>query len=341
MDKNLRITFYHRRPMATNFSVERVFDGIRRALPPEIESNVVIAPFASRGLLPRLYNICAAPFYQGDVNHITGDVHYLTYFLRKERTLLTILDCVSLRRLTGLRKQLLFFFWYWLPEKRSRLISVISESTRKELLQYLPHAVEKIRVVPCPVSEDFKSSPKIFNASYPTLLQIGTGLNKNLPRVIEALNGIRCHLRIIGRLAPEQLVLLQSNPVDYSSVANITDSEIVQEYCNADMVIFASTYEGFGLPILEAQATGRPVVTSNLLSMPEVAGEAASYVDPYDVNSIRAGVMRIIENGCYREQLVEEGFRNVAKYQPEIIAEQYVALYREITGRGNDLERIS
>ena len=96
------------------------------------------------------------------------------------------------------------------------------------------------------------------------------------------------------------------------------------------MVVFTSTYEGFGLPILEAQATGRPVVTSDLCSMPEVAGKSACLVDPYDENSIRSCIMQIIEDTAYREWLVDEGLRNVEKYQPKEIARRYFTLYREI-----------
>lgn len=324
------ITYYHRRPNTTNFSVERFFDDVRKALPANVQSRVVVARFASRGLLRRLYNVCEAPFFQGEVNHVTGDVHYLTYLLKRERTLLTILDCVSLNRLSGWRKWVFFLLWYWLPAKRCKLISVISESTRNELLSYLPWAEDKIRVVYCPVSDAFTASPKTFNASYPVLLQVGTGTNKNLSRMADALQGINCHLRIIGQLSFNQLITLQNNAIDYSAVANISDTQIVQEYRKADMVVFTSTYEGFGLPILEAQATGRPVVTSDLCSMPEVAGKSACLVDPYDENSIRSCIMQIIEDTAYREWLVDEGLRNVEKYQPKEIARRYFTLYREI-----------
>ncbi len=328
----MRVTYYHRRPMATNFSVERLFLDVRQALPTLVQPRVVISRFNSRGLIRRLYNIIEAPFFQGDVNHITGDVHYLTYLLKRERTLLTILDCVSLNRLQGWRKQFFFFFWYWLPEKRSRLISVISESTRKELLYYLPHAENKIRVVYCPVSPSFTYTPKVFNNSYPILLQVGTGSNKNLCRVAAALRGIPCHLRIIGGLSSEQSTVLQDNRIDHSSVMNIPDSQLVQEYGNADMVIFASTYEGFGLPILEGQAIGRAVLTSNIMSMPEVSGGAACLVNPYDIAAIRAGILRVIEDRVYREDLINNGLQNVRKFSSEAIAEQYVALYSEIAG---------
>ncbi len=99
------------------------------------------------------------------------------------------------------------------------------------------------------------------------------------------------------------------------------------------MLVFASTYEGFGLPIVEAQATGRPVVTSDTLSMPEVAGDAACLVDPFNVESIRNGILKVIQDTGYREQLVQNGLKNVERFKPESVAMQYLALYRELVNK--------
>ena len=97
---------------------------------------------------------------------------------------------------------------------------------------------------------------------------------------------------------------------------------------SGDLLVFVSTYEGFGLPILEAQATGRPVITSNVLSMPEVAGDSACLVDPFDVSSIRKGILKVINDPAYREKLIKRGFENVKRFQPDKIAEQYADIYR-------------
>jgi glycosyltransferase involved in cell wall biosynthesis len=95
-------------------------------------------------------------------------------------------------------------------------------------------------------------------------------------------------------------------------------------------VVFASTYEGFGMPIVEANATGRPVVTSNIGPMPEVAGSAACLVDPFDCSSIREGIVRVIGDADYRSHLVAGGFENVKRFQADVIAAQYAAVYREV-----------
>src|SRR5690606_29268410 len=93
---------------------------------------------------------------------------------------------------------------------------------------------------------------------------------------------------------------------------------------------FASTYEGFGMPILEAQAVGRPVLTSAAASMPDVAGDAAWLVDPFDVEAIRDGLQRMLAEPGLRERLIDRGFRNVGRFTPAIVAAAYARLYRSL-----------
>lgn len=318
------------RKQGQGYSVERLFTDVRDALPPEIVVEVYKSHFESKGIWRRIYNMIEAALHQSDVNHITGDVHFLTYLMSRRRMMLTVLDCVTLERLKGIKRWVFWFFWYWLPVKRSLIITVISHSTKKELLKYVKCSPDKIKVIHCPVSGIFTSNFKEFNETRPRILQIGTNQNKNIERLGQALSDINCQLVVIGSLSDTQRFALDSNDINYKNLCGLSDAELLEQYQMADILAFVSTYEGFGLPIVEANAVGRPVITSNLYSMPEVAGDAACLVDPYDVEEIRSGFVRIISNINYRNRLVKAGFRNVERFRPDFIATQYADVYRKI-----------
>lgn len=326
----ITVVYFHRKPSPTLFSLERVFADVRAHLPEDIRPVVANCPRESKGILNRVINMLWARRHQGDLNHITGDVHYLTYLMRKDRTILTIHDCVSLERSRGLKHLLLWFLWYWFPGKRCAKITVVSEYTKSQLLRLITCAPGKIAVIHNPYCVRLKPSPGRFNADCPVILQIGTGWNKNLERVAVVLKGIRCRLVVVGGLDEDQRRCLLENGIQYTQHQGISDEKLLSLYEECDLVIFASLYEGFGLPIIEAQATGRPVVTSNRCSMPEVAGNAADLVDPESAESIRAGILRVLRDKTNREALVQKGLENVLRFEPGYIAAQYAELYREI-----------
>jgi glycosyltransferase involved in cell wall biosynthesis len=277
-----------------------------------------------------LWNAAEASFHQGQVNHITGDVHFLAAFLRKRRTVLTIHDCVLLRRERGIRRWLYKLVWYEMPMWRSSIVVAISDFTRLELQELVPAFAGKVVVIPDPLIAGFAPYFKTFNDREPVILHLGTTPNKNIETVAQALQGIRCTMDIVGDLSLEQQQALSKFAIKYSNSRYLTDYEVVEKYRAADIVEFCSTYEGFGMPILEANATGRPVVTSCIEPMASVAGGAGCLVDPRDPISIRSGILRVIEDCRYREELVRLGFENVKRFSAGAIARSYAALYREL-----------
>lgn len=328
--KKIQVTQYFRKPLSGAHSLERVFTDILPYLSPEISVHKFVSPFASAGLIKRLANILIASLRQGSVNHVTGEVHFLDILLIKRRTILTILDCVMMEVLSGWRRRVFWFFWLWLPEKRCSIITVISETTKQQVLKYLNCDPSKIRVIYCGISGEFHYSPTEFNQTCPRILQVGTFPNKNIERVVGALEGLCCKLVIIGKLNKAHLSLLDAKNLEYENYTNLSRDQLLDQYLNCDMLVFASTYEGFGLPIIEANAIGRPVVTSKVWSMPEVAGKSAVLVDPYDVNSIREGILSIVENVELRSRLVKNGLENVKRFRLSLIAKQYSDLYQEV-----------
>lgn len=327
----LRVVHFHRKPGPDQHSLERVFATVREHLPPDIEATSVYCPRPSTGILNRIVNILWARRNQGDVNHITGDVHYLALGLNPARTILTIHDCASLHRTSGPKRWLLWFFWFWLPLRRVAAITAVSEFTKSELVRYLGCNPHRIRVIADPVPPGF--SPTNHDPGpRPTVLQVGTGWNKNLDRVAEALKDVPCVLAVVGPLNHMQRQILESNRIDFRSHVRATDERLRKLYTESDLVVFASLYEGFGLPIIEAQAAGKPLVTSNSCSMPEVAGDGAHLVDPKDPGNIRTGILRVLADAEYREQLVRKGNDNVQRFIAADVAALYAACYLE-TGR--------
>lgn len=328
-----KIVHYQRmRRPNSNFSLEFIFADVRRRLEENWSISHVEAPCLSNGLFRRLLIALHAWWKQGDVTHVTGDITFSAILLNRKRTVLTILDCGILQRKQGLRKWLIKKFWFEWPINRARFVTTISESAAEDLRKCCQFDGNKLKVIPVAISEKFQFSPKDFPTQTPRLLQIGTAPNKNIPRLLEAIEGLDVELCIIGKLSPETLAKLESLRIRYRNLYNISEDEMVEEYRQADVVCFASLYEGFGMPILEAQATGRPVVTSERCSMPEVAGKGAVFVDPESIESIRSGIVSLLTSGQLRADLQQKGLENVLRFAPQHIAQRYADVYRLVLG---------
>lgn len=283
----------------------------------------------SKGLWLRLRILWDAFRQKTAICHITGDIHFIALVLPGDRTILTIHDCGFMRHPNPLLRGVLGIFWLQLPVRRARWITVVSEATRQEVLRYTGCRPDKIRVIPTIIRSHFAPVPKPFSAE-PVVLHIGTAPNKNLPRHIAALAGLSLRLHIIGRISESDRRLLEEHGIRYRNDWNLSDPEVKAAYENCDLLLFASTFEGFGMPILEAQSVGRPVITSACSSMPEVAGEAACYVDPLDITSIRAGIIRVTNDARYRENLIAAGRENVKRFSSEAVAAAYLELYAAV-----------
>jgi glycosyltransferase involved in cell wall biosynthesis len=223
-----------------------------------------------------------------------------------------------------------------MPMRRSSVVVAISEFTKRELQELVPAFAHKVVVIPVPLVTGFKPYPKVFNCVEPRILHVGGAPNKNIERVAEAIRGIPCKMDIVGNLTVQQKLRLEENGIKYSNCSRLLDAEMLEKYREADIVEFCSTYEGFGMPVIEANAVGRAVVTSNVCSLPEVAGGAACLVDPFDVQSIRRGIQRVIRDATYRQELIDLGYKNATRYSADVIAKQYADLYTSLSEAGRE-----
>jgi len=323
----MNLSLFYRKPTPQYHSIEQLFDTISSNYPDTIKLKKVYAKHRSKGLINRILIGIHAKKHQSEINHITGDIHFIAPFLSKKKTILTIHDIGSIKSANFIKKWLLKLFWFSIPAKSVAYITVISEFTKKELLKYININPNKVIVIPNCISPVYQFKVKEFYPGNPVILQIGTKENKNLIRLISAIKGLDCKLIIVGKLNEKQTNFLYDNEIEYKNYFNIDEEKLLNLYYASDIISFISTYEGFGLPILEANAVGRVVITSNIEPMTSVAGDAAFKVNPFDIEKIRNGIQTIINDSSLRKKLIKEGKENVKKYHPQLIALQYYKLY--------------
>lgn len=205
--------------------------------------------------------------------------------------------------------------------RRATQILSVSDATAQEIVRYLPDACDKIVTIWNGVGEEFIRAASLgegevetacarLNIPRPYVLFVGNlEPKKNLPRLIEAFQRLQssAHLPhtlvIVGeRLpsGPDGVPGGEERPGAVHFAGYVEDADLPLLYRGADLVAYPSTYEGFGMPVLEGMAAGVPVLTSSVSSLPEVAGGAAMLVDPYDVEKIATGLHRALTDHQWR-----------------------------------------
>ena len=308
-------------------SIEELFLAISARVKDTYATQWVALKYTGASPIRILKNIWSVKADPANIYHITGDVHYMALAYRK-RAILTVHDVDSAFTRSYIKRTYVRLFWFWLPALFVKKITVISEFTKQQLTAIIPSFAHKITVVYNPVNPKIQPHIKDFNMT-PTILLLGTKSNKNLERSLQAIKDIPCKVVIVGELNAAQTRLLASLKISYTHKQHISFEAIVTCYKQADIVCFPSLYEGFGMPIIEAQATGRVVLSSNIGAMKEIAGKGAHLVDPYSVAAIREGILKIMKDPFYRERLIANGFTNAAKYSLDNTVSSYMRLYNE------------
>ncbi len=205
---------------------------------------------------------------------------------------------------------------------RAHTILTVSDYSKKTILEWANIPENKVVNVSCGISQTLtKEGPK-HTPGYPYLLHVGNAskAHKNVARLLQAFANVKIDSRLrcvfTGEFSPELNQLVKKCHLENRIVIqqNLSDSVLAEYYRGAEAVVFPSLYEGFGLSILEGMACGVPVITSNVTSMPEIAGDAAILVDPMRVDSITEGIEKILGDTALRMELIERGLKRAASF---------------------------
>lgn len=242
----------------------------------------------------------------------------------------------------------------WLAINRAQKVIAVSEFTKQDIITHFKTKSEKIIVTYEGVTElttsssaDSEAVLQKFKIKKPYLLYIGNAYpHKNLEGLLEVFAGVHkvkpeLQLVLVGREdffyrqiknKARQLGLVVENDINYPVVFTdfVNDSEMSTIYQNGLLYIFASFYEGFGLPPLEAMANNLPVLSSNRASMPEVLGAAAAYFNPSNQEEFKAKILELADNANLRIELSALGAEQVKKYNWQTCAKQTHEVYLEV-----------
>lgn len=329
------VNYIFRKKLPLCHSIEKLFQTIIEGVEKNgVEKKEYENPYPLT-ILGMLKSVLYFRSIKGDINHITGDIHWLAIFLNPNKTILTIHDLVGLKNNKGLKKIIYFLFWVYLPILRCKYITTISEKSKKEITDILPWAEKKIKVIYNCLTLDYEEKYVQKNNPKPIIVTIGSTINKNLDKIFQACAGKEIKLISISKLSSAQLQFLKNNNFDFINATGVSNLDLLNYYKQADILCFPSTYEGFGLPILEAQAQNCAVITSNISPMKEVASISAVLVNPESVQEISEAIDKLIYDHELKQKLILNGKENVKKYLPENISKQYIDLYKSIIIKSN------
>src|SRR5438270_9281641 len=279
--------------------------------------------------------------------------HYVLPPLIRCRSVVTIHDCIHLMFPQYLPNR--FAFDYARTSirgaaKRATRVLTVSESSKRDILKYVDTQPEKIDVIYNAYDERFAIDPaeedvvrvrERYQLQDEFVLYAGNVKpHKNLERLIDAFQIVR--KRGLDHL---KLVLIGDDISKYTALRRAVHQHQLHKYVRflgylpeetlavmyrlAGVFVFPSLYEGFGLPPLEAMASGTPVVTSSISSLPEVAGDAAVLVDPYDPHAIADGIHRVLTDETLRRSLRTKGVARARQFPPEVSVRRARKIYAQ------------
>jgi len=259
------------------------------------------------------------------------------------------------RRFLPLKKMYdLFYRWiYPYTFKRADWIIAISQATKDALTDLFPHLAEKTLVIHAGIDPEvgelqnsnvFENLVKKHNIPTRYILYVGsTRPNKNIPTMLKAFALLAkrhqdtLDVAFVLVLTPDRFladIKHVINELHLSSKVIILDPVSQTEkhalYTNAQMLFFATRLEGFGFPLLEAQAYGAPVVASRDYSLPEIAGDSALLVDPFDTSALAEAMFRALSDQALRKELIQKGKENITNFSWQRTAKMVLEVYHHL-----------
>ncbi|MDE1193930.1 MAG: glycosyltransferase family 1 protein [Pseudomonas sp.] len=265
--------------------------------------------YLKRNGSPLLVSLCStAPLFYGNQIATHHDVTYVRHpesYTRMFRLLYRTMTPIMLSRIKALL--------------------TVSNFSKGEISQFYNYPEKKIFVVPNAVSGAFQPGPPLKDQPEYLLAVSSPSAHKNFSRMIQAFLMLRDHddlqLHIVGGasdvFADDNLQRLASRDPRIRFLGRLSDDQLIEQYQGATAFVFPSLYEGFGIPPLEAQACGCPVLAANAASIPEVLQASALYFDPMDISHMASAMERILTDLPLRQSLRRRGLNNVARFSWE------------------------
>jgi glycosyltransferase involved in cell wall biosynthesis len=269
-----------------------------------------------------------------------------------KKLILTIYDLIPLiypkHYPTGIRGWINWQLNKYLIRKNVDEIITISETSKKDICRFIGTKPEKVHVVylaPRPIFKKLKighwqtETKNRYNLPDHFVLYVGDiNYNKNIPLLVKACEMAKVPLVICGKQAqeiesmnlnhPELMHLKNINWSGVSRLGFVPDDDLVKIYNLAEVYVQPSLYEGFGLPVLEANAVGLPVVCSKTQALVEVAEDAALFASINDPKDFADKIKLLISDDTLRRELIEKGFKNAEKYSWEKTARETEKIYK-------------
>lgn len=237
-------------------------------------------------------------------------------------------------------------FWKFKKSaQQADLIIAISEQTKRDIIQFLKVSESKIRVVYQGCHQAFKenqskeflnSVKKKYDLPKRFILNVGTiEERKNLLNIVKAINGTDIPLVVIGKKTKyfkKVQKFLTKNKLEKQVyfLENVSMNELAAIYKLADIFVYPSLFEGFGIPVIEALFSKTPVITSNLSCLPEAGGENSVYINPDDFEDIKAKILFLWTNKSEGKRRAEKSLEFVQQFNDEEIAKNLHAVYQEL-----------